>query len=56
MVNSDDLTMYGVQQAVTSVANRDDMPESARETLMEIGGDLPRAHAERCAACRRIVR
>lgn len=54
MVNSDDLTMYGVMQAITQAANHDDLPESARNTLMEIGGDLPRANHERCPACRRL--
>lgn len=56
MEETDDLTMYGLMQAVTSVANRDDISEKARNTLMEIGGDLPRATADRCSACRRLVR
>lgn len=54
MVNQDDMTMYGVMQAVTQAANGD-VRENVRQSLMEIGGDLPRANATRCATCRRIT-
>lgn len=54
MVNSDDLTMYGVMQAITQAANGPDVRESVRLMLMEVGGDLPRANAERCSKCRRL--
>lgn len=54
MVNQDDMTMYGVMQAVTQAANGD-VRENVRQSLMEIGGDLPRANATRCGTCRRIT-
>jgi hypothetical protein len=55
MVNSDDLTMYGVMQAVTQAANDADLPEKARLSLMEVGGDIPRATTQRCQTCRRLT-
>lgn len=48
------LTMYDLMQIVTQVANGKTVPETIRTSLMEIGGDIPRAHASRCAACHRI--
>ena len=55
MVNSDDFTMYGLMQSVTQAANSEDLSEPLRARLMDIGGDLPRANSERCAACRRLM-
>jgi len=51
MVNSDDLTMYGIMQAVTQAANNvelngGDLPDHMAERLMTVGGDLPRAYAD----------
>jgi hypothetical protein len=54
MVEQDDLTMYGVMQAVTSAANPEGTPESMRASLLEIGGSLPAATAKRCPKCSRI--
>lgn len=55
MVNSDDLTMYGVMQAITLAANEDGLSEPIRNAILEIGGDIPRAYAERCENCHRIM-
>lgn len=52
--NLEDLTMYDVMYAVTEVANGIDVSESVRNALMEVGGDLPRAHSHRCVNCHRI--
>lgn len=49
------LTMYDIQAVVTSVANELEAPETMRNSLMEIGGDLPRAYAERCNTCHRLA-
>lgn len=55
MVNSDDLTMYGVMQAITLAANEDGLSETLRTAILEIGGDLPRAYSDRCESCHRIM-
>jgi hypothetical protein len=54
LTDSDDFTMYGIMQAITQVANRSNMRDSIRETLMRVGGDLPAANAGRCQTCRRL--
>jgi len=55
MVNSDDLTMYGVMQAITQAANLDGLSETLRTAILQIGGDLPRAYSSRCTSCHRII-
>jgi hypothetical protein len=55
MVNSDDLTMYGVMQAITQAANEEGLSEPLRNAILAIGGDLPRAYSERCQSCHRII-
>lgn len=55
MVESDDLTMYGLMQAITQVANSESVSPGHVDQLMRIGGDLPRATAERCGACHRLM-
>ena len=55
MVESDDLTMYGVMNAVTAAANAAGLPESHVEQLMRVGGDLPRVSEARCTSCHRIM-
>lgn len=47
------VTWYAVQQAITQQANGE-VRESVRNTLMEIGGDIPLAVTHRCNNCRRI--
>lgn len=54
MVNSDDLTMYGVMQAVTQAANRDDISENQRQALFSAGGEIPHAFSQRCDQCHRL--
>jgi len=54
LIASDDLTMYGMMNAVTAAANSDSLSDTIRTSLMEVGGDLPRSTAARCAACHRL--
>lgn len=56
MVESDDLTAYGLMNAVTSAANHTDMSDEARDTLMAIGGALPHTMQGRCDACSQFIR
>jgi hypothetical protein len=55
LVDSDDLTMYGVMNAVTQAANGEHIDDLAKTALMEIGGDIPRATSGRCDACHRLA-
>lgn len=55
MVESDDLSMYGLMQAITSAANHDGVSPGHVDQLMRIGGDLPRATASRCGSCHRLM-
>jgi len=54
MVESDDLTMYGVMQAITQAANNANISENVRIHLMEIGGDIPANTSDRCSHCHRL--
>lgn len=51
---SQDYTMYGIMNAITRVANDSRLPDTIRETLMNVGGDLPEAHSHRCSNCHRL--
>jgi hypothetical protein len=59
MADTEDMTMYGLMQAVTQAANLDDLPQRSVEALLRMGGHLVRAaSAGRCskdAPCRRIL-
>lgn len=56
MVETDDLTAYGLMQAVTASANHSDMSADSRDALMQIGGALPHTMAAgRCSACNRFM-
>lgn len=55
MVDTDRLNMYEVMQAITQAANHDGVSVGQMRTLMEIGGDMPRALAARCGSCHRIM-
>jgi hypothetical protein len=55
MVDNDQLNMYAVMNAITQAANRADVPQEQVRTLMEIGGDLPRAIHHRCDGCHRML-
>lgn len=54
VLDSDDLTMYGIMAAITEGANFDGVPINVREALMEIGGDLPATASSRCSSCKRL--
>lgn len=54
MVESENLTMYAVMQAVTQAANNPALSPQHVESLMRAGGDLPHSANERCEACRRL--
>jgi hypothetical protein len=55
LVEIEDLTMYGVMNAVTQAANVPGVDDKAITALMEIGGDLPRATSSRCEHCHRLA-
>lgn len=54
MVESTELTMYSVMQAITQVANEVDMTYGQIEMMMRAGGDLPHRADSRCETCHRI--
>lgn len=53
LVEEDNLTMYGLMNAITAAANGDVRPEEA-QLLMSTGGQLVH-HAVRCDSCHRIL-
>lgn len=56
MVNEDDMTMYSLMQAVTQAANSADVKPHIVDSLMRVGGDLPRlAAAGRCDNCHQFM-
>lgn len=54
LMNTNQVNMYGVMQAITQVANRPEIEASRMNDLMVIGGDLPHTIAGRCENCHRI--
>lgn len=54
LVNSDDLTAYGLMAAVTEAANKDSLHFGQVDSLLDIGGDLPHAMGDRCESCNRL--
>jgi hypothetical protein len=54
LVDSDDLTAYGLMAAVTQAANVDSLPFGQVASLLEIGGDLPHSMSTRCQSCNRL--
>lgn len=52
--SDDDLTMYALMQAITSVANLSDDP-TEQNSLMRIGGDMPTTVTELCDSCHRVL-
>ena len=55
LVNSDDLSGYGLMNAITAAANDGDISENVRATLFDIGGFIPHAMGEICASCHRLA-
>ncbi len=41
LLEVENLTMYSIMQAITQVANQDDMDDRRRDRLMRIGGAIP---------------
>jgi hypothetical protein len=54
MVEEDNLTMYSLMQAVTEIANSEDMTPEEQSRLMHVGGDLTHSSAHRCESCHRL--
>lgn len=54
MLETPDVTMYGLMQAVTAAANQRGIAASVRERLMDIGGDFVYG-AGRCESCHSIL-
>jgi hypothetical protein len=54
MVDSDDLTLYGVQQAITAAANVDGRTAGDIDRLLRAGGQVSH-DVERCDACHRAM-
>lgn len=58
MADTDEPNMYGLLNAITVTANADNVPVSAVEQLMAMGGHAAHAVAGRCSAdhpCRRLL-
>lgn len=55
LVEDDQLTMYSLMNAITSVANAGDMDPRESATLMAVGGDLVHAATDRCDSCHRLM-
>jgi hypothetical protein len=55
MVNDDNLTMYGLMQAVTEAANADGVSPADMDRLMRAGGELPGIADDRCDSCHRFL-
>lgn len=55
MVESDDLTMYSVMQAITAAANSPEVDPAHILGLMQAGGSLPHIATQRCGSCRRFT-
>jgi hypothetical protein len=54
LVESDDLTGYGLMQAITQSANDPDLTDKVRESTMRVGGIVPGVLSERCPSCHRL--
>lgn len=54
LVETDDLSAYGVMQAVTESANDVELSPGEVSRLMQIGGSLPHLLGARCPSCKRF--
>lgn len=54
LVDSDDLTAYGLMQAVTQAANDPAISDKVRENTMRVGGVIPHTIGDRCESCHRV--
>jgi hypothetical protein len=55
MVESENLNMYAVMQAITQAANSTGMDPGHIEQLMMVGGDLAYQAHTRCDGCHRLL-
>lgn len=55
LIESGDLTYYGLINALTETACDEDLPEHYVTTIMEIGGALAADAHKRCNACKQVV-
>lgn len=55
LVESDDLTGYGLMQAITQAANDPLISDYVAQTAMSIGGMLPHGLSDRCDSCHRVL-
>ena len=55
MADEADLSMYSVMQAITSVANLDDLDHVNVQRLLVAGGELASEHHDRCGNCHRVL-
>lgn len=54
LVNSDDLSMFGIMQAISLAANVHGTTDGQVDDLLRIAGDLPAQSHDRCGECRRV--
>lgn len=54
MTESDDITGFGLMQAITATANVPDLGWKQIEDIMRVGGDMPHVLADRCSNCHRF--
>jgi hypothetical protein len=54
LVDGDDLTGYGLMQAITQAANNPALTDQVRESTMRIGGAVPGVLSDRCPNCHRL--
>lgn len=55
LVEDDELTLYTLMQAVTSVANTDGIDPKEQSKLMAVGGGLVHSATDRCDSCHRLM-
>lgn len=55
LVEDDQLTLYSLMQAITSVANIDGLDPRDQSKLMTVGGSLVHSTTDRCDNCHRLM-
>lgn len=54
LIETDDVSMYGMMAAITQAANDGGMSPDVVRRLLAIGGDLPSTASGRCSSCHRL--
>lgn len=54
LIDSTDLTGYGLMQAITQSANEIDVTDGVREKIMTVGGAMGSTLTDRCSSCHRV--